>query len=205
MKTHASVLCVALIALSLASPISAKPGGGNGGGPPSPGGSAPGNSAVGRGAIPDRPAHIGDIERRAEPPSIDRPDKPGKVDPLNHPSRSAAAPARELSNSMHAINQTAFAERRQLLDSVDMRLESSRDAMKQVQANAKNLRAEARDDFKIALEAVKTRETELASALKAARKADEANWEVTRGALARAHDAHATAVAHLERLAPPKL
>ena len=62
---------------------------------------------------------------------------------------------------MHEINQTAFAQRRDLLDSVDMRLKSSRDALKQIQSDARASRADARAEFKTSLDAVKAREKDM--------------------------------------------
>ena len=119
--------------------------------------------------------------------------------------RSASGAAHGLANSMHEINRTAFAQRRELHDSLDMRLKSSRDALKQIQTNARNARVEARADFKSALDNVKARENELTNALKASRKATEANWEPNRQVLARAYQNHADALAKLEAIPRPPL
>ena len=145
--------------------------------------------SVNRPAVPDTP--------RTAP--AERPDKAA----VDRPAAPAAAPGQQLANSMKDINQTAFAQRRELLNSVDMRLESSRDALKKIQTDAKASRADARADFKAALDEVKTRETELTAAAKAARDANEAGWEANRSALARAHQAHADALARLNALATP--
>jgi hypothetical protein len=123
-----------------------------------------------------------------------------RSDVRSEASRSAAPAARDLSSSMHEINQAAFAQRRQLMDSVDMRLKSSRESLKQIQADAKNLREDARGDFKTALDVVKSREKELNDALKASRNAKETDWDTRRSALATAYQAHADAMARLEAL-----
>jgi ribosome recycling factor len=104
---------------------------------------------------------------------------------------------------MHDINQTAFAQRRELMNSVDMRLQSSRDSLRQIQANAKELRADARAEFKTSLDAVKAREKELEAAAKAARNSDEPGWSARRADLARAHQAHLDAIARLEATVRP--
>ncbi len=150
----------------------------------------------------------------ANPPSVARPmpapdsagkpaaraDKPATPD---NPARSAAPAAHDYTTTLHGINQTAFADRRQLLETADMSLKSSRDALKQIQARAKDARADARQDFKAALAEVKAREKELDSALKASRRADEANWNARRDALAKAYENHAAAMARLDAVAPP--
>jgi len=105
---------------------------------------------------------------------------------------------------MQSINQTAFAQRRELLDSVDMRLQSSRDALKQIQADAKASRADARADFKAALSDVKAKEKELDAAVKATRKADEAGWDARRTELAKANQNFSDAMARLEAARLPK-
>lgn len=174
-----------------------------------------GNSNAGGGKGPDsgRPA-----------PEASRPEAPDrKPDSKPHPKpqggadnatvddgkgpakgqRSASTAAHGLAGSMHEINQTSFAQRRELHDSLDMRLKSSRDALKQVQADAKHLRADARNDFKAALDGVKSRDKELENALKSSRKATEANWDTQRESLARAHRNHADAVARLEAIPRP--
>lgn len=107
---------------------------------------------------------------------------------------------------MHEINQTAFAQRRQLMSSVDMKLKSSRDALRQIQENARNLREDARSEFKRALGDVKAREREVDGSLKATRRSTEATWPNDREILARAYRSHAEAMARLEAIArPPKL
>ncbi|MEO7414815.1 MAG: hypothetical protein ABIZ81_15830 [Opitutaceae bacterium] len=201
MKTLNAVSLLALVStftvLPFAGAAQGGGGGGNsgGGGGPSRGGGAGaggiggGNGASNRPAVPDRPAD------RIAP--AERPDKA---------DRSASQPAQQLAHSMQEINQTAFAQRRQLLDSVDMKLESSRDALKKIQTDAKVSRADARAEFKTALDAVKARETELGSAAKAARNANEAGWETNRSALAKAHQAHLDALARLDSVVrPPKI
>jgi hypothetical protein len=171
-----------------------------------PAGKGGGNSGGGKGAGFDRPA---------SPPAPDtapaRHSDRGVGNDVSSPvaergkgagkgERSASGAAQGLASSMHEINQTAFAQRRELHDSLDMRLKSSRDALKQIQTSAKNARVDARADFKTALDDVKSREGELAGALKASRKATEANWEPNRQALARAYQNHADALARLEAI-----
>ena len=150
------------------------------------GGSRGGGAAVGVGhALPsETPARSAPHEQ-----------KPGADAP-----RSAAPAAQDYAAGLHDINQTAFNDRRQLVDSVDMSLKSSHDALKQIQATAKASRMDAHSDFKAALHDVKAREKELDSAAKAMKKADEANWAARRDALANAYQNHADAMARLEAI-----
>jgi len=104
---------------------------------------------------------------------------------------------------MHDINQTAFNERRELVGSVDMRLKSSHEALRQIQTNAKDLRGSAHAEFMASLDTVKAREVDLHAAVKASQEADAGNWEIRRAAVARADRDYADAVAHLQALAPP--
>jgi len=123
---------------------------------------------------------------------------------VEHANPNSAAPAaQQLASSMHDINQTAFAERRQLLDSVDMRLKSSPHAMKQIQSQAQDARADARGDFKASLDEVKQRDRDLQAAIRASRDADEANWEARRSDLARANDRFNEAMTRLRAVSPP--
>jgi hypothetical protein len=201
MKTKKTLMIVAISA-ALVSGANAKPGGGGGGGggaggPPNVN-SAP-STPTPHVAAPDPRAT--DTPRSADMPRADKTAKPEKPD--NYPARSAAPAAQELSGSMRDINRAAFAQRRELIDDVDMRLQSSRDSLKQIQANAKDLRADARADFKNALEDVKARENELDAALKATRQANESNWNASRDRLAKAYKAHADALARVETLPRP--
>jgi hypothetical protein len=169
---------------------SGNPGGGKGGGFDRPASPAAPDST------PSRHADRG-VGNDALPPGAEHGKGVGKGE------RSASGAAHGLANSMHEINQTAFAQRRELHDTLDMRLKSSREALKQIQTNAKAARVDARADFKAALGEVKTREGELTNALKASRKATEANWDPNRQALARAYQNHADALAKLEAIPRP--
>ncbi len=176
-------------------------GGGKGGGGGGSGGNGNGNAGGGFG-------NSGRDASTMPAPRADKPDKPEKPERRNddkpaNASRSAAPAARELSSSMRDINQTAFSARRELMADVDMRLKSNREALKQIQNDAKASRIDARADFKAALDTVKTREKDLDAALKRTRKADEKNWDVSRGELSRAHQAHADALARLRALPKP--
>jgi hypothetical protein len=178
----------------LATALAAAPAGGSKGG---------GNSGGGKGGGFDRPAQPAAPDST---PSRHSDRGVGNDAPSDHgkgatkSEHSASGAAHGLANSMHDINQTAFAQRRELHESLDMRLKSSHDALKQIQTNAKNARVDARADFKAALGQVKSREKELTDALKVSRKATEANWEPSRQALARAYQNHADAMAHLEAI-----
>jgi hypothetical protein len=169
-------------------------GRGNGGGNP---GAGAGRPAGGFPASRPSAAERGNNDH-VPGPRADRPDKPGDLPRADHAPRSASAAAQELSASMHEINQTAFAQRRQLLDSVDMRLKSSRDAMKQIQTDARASRADARAEFKSSLAAVKTSEKDVDEAVKAAKKAKPEEWEAKRAALAHAHQNYADALTKLD-------
>jgi hypothetical protein len=166
-------------------------------------GSGGGNAAERGGGPADNPS----MSRPLPPaPATDR--APGNSErvtpPSTHPTHSAKPAAQQLSGSMHDINRTAFAQRRELLDNVDLRLQSSRDALKQIQAEAKQSRIDARADFKAALADVKAREKALNAAVKASRKANEASWEARRMELARKSQDFTDAMDRLEaaRLTP---
>lgn len=197
MKTKLGIVFL-LGALLAAGPVMAQgKGGGGGGGRGGGGGGSPGNG-FGHGASGG--------SRAADALPSDRPGKPerGRDAEAPKPGARAAKPAaQELAGAMHEINQTAFAQRKQLHETLDMRLKSSREALKQVQADAKDLRGAARDEFKASLDAVKTRERELDRALKATRKSTEASWERDRGALDRAYRNFHDAVTKLEALPRP--
>lgn len=187
MKTH-KALVSSLMAAALATCGFAQ---GKGGGS-SHGGGAANRPADVPGAT--RPAPVS--EAPAKPvPHAQKPDTPGNSD------RSAAPAAQDYTARLHQINETAFNDRKQLLDTVDMSVKSNRDALKQIQATAKASRADARGDFKAALNDVKAREKELDSALKAVRKAEETGWNARRDALAKAYQAHADAMARLQAAA----
>lgn len=187
MKTNNAVtLLVAGFALGLA-PAHAKGGGGAG--------ASAGAHGMGNGPAPSssslRPT-----------PSMDRPDNANAASEHANPN-SAAPDAQQLVSSIHDINQTAFKERRQLLDSVDMRLKSSRDALRRIQSNAREARADAHGDFKASLDEAKLRDRELDAAVKASRDANEANWEARRTALAQANERFNVAMTRLEAVSPP--
>jgi hypothetical protein len=173
-------------------------GGGNagGGGNPGKGGGfdKPSSPAAARPSAPDS------TPGRSSDHAADDDGNKGKGYAKGHPSNSASSAAHGLATSMHEINQTAFAQRRELHNTLDMRLKSSRDALKQIQSEAKAARVDARSDFKAALDDVKVREKDLGDALKASNKATEANWNTNRDALARAYQAHADAMTRLEKL-----
>jgi hypothetical protein len=173
-------------------------GGGRGGG----GGNAQGFGHGGGGPPESREA---EKPRADHPRSVEAPDesKPRRDETPKPNARSAKPAAQELSASMHEINQASFAQRQQLHDTLDMRLKSSREALKRIQSEAKDLRGAARDDFKEALEAVKMREKNLNQALGVARKSREANWEADRGALGRAYRDFDDALHRLESLPRP--
>lgn len=171
-------------------------GGGRGGGGPSsaaPSMGRPGNGHSGL-DVPDTTPRRHSDAKANETPSA-----------KGNSARSAAPAAQGLATSMHDINQAAFAQRRELHATLDMRLKSSHDALKQIQSQAKDLRADARADFKKALDDVKARERDLTDTMKASRKATEANWPDARERLARAYQAHADAMARAEALGRPPI
>ena len=172
--------------------------GGGGGGPAGNGGSAAERSSPGHGSMNGADMNNPSSARPVAPnlPRDPAPSKPSAIE--EHATRSAAPAARDLSDSMKSVNQTAYAQRKDLIESVDLRLQSSRDSLKQIQAEAKASRADEREDFKQALAAVKERESELNSAVKATRNADEAAWEARRGELAKANQNFAEAMARLD-------
>lgn len=206
MKTY-HTLVLALVAITASPAFAQGKGGGN---------SSAGNPGKGNNSGFDRPS---------APPAASRPDAPDssnrRTDRPSDPTaslppdtgkghgkgdRSASSAAAGLAAAMHDINQTSFAQRRELHESLDLRLKSSRDALKKIQSDAKDLRADARANFKSALDEVKKREGELDNALKASKKSDEARWNGNRDLLSRAYRNHADALARLEAIPrPPRL
>lgn len=142
--------------------------------------------------------HSAAFDRAPDVPAVPRDDSIGTGTKPVPSVRSAAPAAQKLSGSMQSINQAAFAQRRELVGSVDLRLKASREAMKQIQSDAKASRADARADFKAALEEVKASEKAVNAAVKAVDRADEAAWEAKRGALASALQRHDEALNKLE-------
>jgi hypothetical protein len=185
----------AVVFSMLATALAAAPAGGSKGAGNSGGGKGGGFDRPGQPAAPDStPSRHSDRGVGNDVSPSDQGKGAGKSE------HSASGAAHGLANAMHDINQTAFAQRRELHESLDMRLKSSHDALKQIQTNAKNARVDARADFKAALDQVKSREKELTDALKVSRKATEANWEPSRQTLARAYQNHADAMARLEAI-----
>lgn len=108
---------------------------------------------------------------------------------------------------MKQINQTSFEARRDLLSNMDMSEEANREALRKIQSDARNLRGEARAEFKTALDDVKQRQQELDEAKKGAEHADAQAWEKARGALTAASQNYLDAMARLEARkagTPPK-
>jgi hypothetical protein len=169
MKIDTSVI-VFLVAIAGSPAFGQGKGGGNAGG---------GNPGAGKGGGSDRPSMSSPTASRPDAPDSTpnrRADRPRVDDAASVPGepaqsagkgRSASTAAHGLAASMHDINQTSFAQRRELHETLDMRLKSSRDALKKIQSDAKDLRADARADFKAALAEVKQRETDLTDAMKA--------------------------------------
>ena len=101
----------------------------------------------------------------------------------------------------------SFEARKDLLKNLDMSDEASRDALKKIQSDARDLRGDARTEFKTALDEVKQRKGEVDTARKAANRADAQAWEKAREALGAAYQNYADAMARLEAkktATPPK-
>jgi len=194
MKANTRIKYISLLAGAtlLTAPVIYARGAG-GGGPPA-GGPPGGGFGGGNAGQMSRPSQV-------RPPQADK----GLATATE---RGSAAPAaQELATTMRQINQTSFDARRELLKNMDMSEEASRDALKKIQSDARNLRGEARLEFNTALEEVKQRKDELAQAKKAARHADAQAWGKARGALTAASQNYLDAMARLEAKkngVPPK-
>lgn len=185
MKSHHVWTLVFVSALSAQSVALAKPGGGGG---PSRGGGM-------------------DISPASHPamPPADRGSLPKANTPVANGPRSAAPAAQSLSDTMQNINQTAFDQRKALLDSVDRGMKSSHEQLQRIQDDARASRTDAHVDFKAALVDVKAREKDLEAAVKASRAAaDEMQWNARRDELAKATQNLNAAMTKLDaaRLAP---
>src|SRR5258708_328029 len=140
-------------------------------------------------------------------PSPTRPEQADRGLSTASEHSSAALAAQDLATTMKQINQTSFEARRELLKNMDMSEEASGDALRKIQSDARELRGEARTEFKTALEEVKQRKEELDKAKKAASHADAQAWEKARAALTAASQNYLDAVARLEARkagTPPK-
>ena len=137
--------------------------------------------------------------------SVDRGNSSKIPDAIPNGPRSAAPAAQSFADTIHSINQSAFDQRKDLLDSVDRGMKSSHEQLQQIQDDARASRSDAHVDFKLALADVKAREKDLDAALKASRNAsDETQWNARRGELAKAAENFNAAIARLDaaRLAP---
>lgn len=88
-----------------------------------------------------------------------------------------AAAALDMAATMRAINTASFESRREVLETMDMSVEASRDELRQIQRDAKNLRGDARDTFNAAVEDADVQRKALDESRKALRKAKAAGWE----------------------------
>lgn len=114
-------------------------------------------------------------------------------------AHGAASPAAlQLAASMKDINQTSFDARMQLLKNADMSVKENRDALKKIQSDARDLRGEAREKFKAALDDVKAKDAELESSVAEARDTDAAGWQKAREKVAAAYQHHLEAQARLD-------
>jgi hypothetical protein len=112
-------------------------------------------------------------------PNVDNPPiipVPGDANRAIPAPPSASSAARAMAVTMQSINQIAFDQRRAAVGSLDTSLKSSRDEIRQIQANAQNLRGAEHDQFKASLADLQSREAELRDRMKAAQNATPDEW-----------------------------
>lgn len=99
---------------------------------------------------------------------------------------------------MKDINQSAFEARRQLLRDADMSLKENREALRDIQREARELRGEAHERFLAAVDEVKAGDAALKKVLKEARNTDAAGWQHSREKVAAAYRKYLEAMGRLE-------
>lgn len=99
---------------------------------------------------------------------------------------------------MKDINQSTFEARRQLLRDADMSLKENREALRDIQREARELRGEAHERFMAAVDEVKASDAALKKSLKEARNTDAAGWQHSREKVAAAYQNYLEAMARLE-------
>lgn len=199
MKNKTRIVSIAVVSLFVSVLHGAQGGGGGGNGNSGGGGGGAGNRGGGMGNA-DRGAPATSMRPENNPSTVR--ERPPTAAPGLSAGKGAAAPGRDLAASMREINGASFDARKQLFNDVDMKLSSSRESLKQIQANAKDLRADARADFKVALDDFKAKDKALSARIGAAKKADAASWDNTRSALATAYQEHSDALGRLEAKLP---
>lgn len=114
-------------------------------------------------------------------------------------AHGAVAPAaQQLASAMKDINQSTFEARRQLLKDADMSLKENREALRDIQREARELRGEAHERFMAAVDEVKASDAALKKSLKEARNTDAAGWQHSRDKVAAAYQKYLEAMARLE-------
>lgn len=122
---------------------------------------------------------------------------------LTPTGRSTVAVASTLDAATYspAIRASMFEARAQTVADIENRLTASESALASVKASSSAMNADARKSFEVAHDDVKAKEKALRKSIKAANKADSAEWDNARAQLASDYDAYAAAVASLDATA----
>jgi hypothetical protein len=110
----------------------------------------------------------------------------------------AASAALDLTASLHTIHETTFEARQQLLSNMHARVEASADTMKDISAQAREMRGAARTEFKAALSDMQDAKKALEESMEAAEKAEASGWSEARADLEKRYDGYVRAVARAE-------
>jgi hypothetical protein len=113
----------------------------------------------------------------------------------------AASTALLLTSASTAIKNCAFDSRNALLADIESRVRAARDAVADLEREARSLAGEARDDFKSALKDVRMREGALQESIRTAKRATKDGWPDQRALLASNYGDYAGAVTRLETAA----
>lgn len=115
-----------------------------------------------------------------------------------HASASAALDARA---TVRAIHQFSADSRKQLVSTIDERLDASAVAIARLHRQARTFEDRAKADFKAAAKTVEVREDQLRKSMKAASTVSADNWADARAGVAADYAAYAEAVARAEAVA----
>lgn len=96
------------------------------------------------------------------------------------------------------IRSAALASREQVIADIEARMKTSDTALDRVRRSAKEMSADGRRQFSTADDNVKARERELKKSLKAARKANDADWMAAREKLAADYEAYGAALGQVD-------
>ena len=97
-----------------------------------------------------------------------------------------------------SLQSTDYANRSQLAQQVDQRIDSQKDTLKSLKKQGKHLEGQAKSDFKAAWDDVEAREKDLKHSVREVRNASSDRWDAARSQLASNYQAFEAAVSRLQ-------